>query len=460
MMKDKILWLKTFLELSESIAKRSSELFFRSIQIPRKTSWRDSFINEILDIADKQRVVYDEIMDLYAITIIKDIDDLLDKIEAEIAIINKMKEENTNQQKIFYVKLEDKRNKFLEALRNNNTDPWLCETEMKNNLKEYLESKTSNDYETKIKDYELEKKYKEYNNAFQNIVKNFLKIQSNFNEKLFEIVNIQNIEKKIMENYEEVYYDFQDNEASNHYEESEKENQVKEEAFKNEYKNIIDQIIVALSLEGKEFFSSAIHKSGIFKYKKGSKDWKVGFFVLTNSKFMHGFDVELILKNNLNLKAEYPNIIKRIYGNNNKKISYFFESHKSDSLNLKEEIELINLCEAIKKSTNYVDFKIYNFSFKTSEKAIRLDKEKYEISFTNKNTNSFTNFFLCNAIKIKAFILKDLYELYFGMIKKEEELISKIVELKEEEEVKIEKVVENSAVNWQSFDEENPWNDA
>ncbi|KAM0685771.1 hypothetical protein COBT_003015, partial [Conglomerata obtusa] len=96
--------------------------------------------------------------------------------------------------------------------------------------------------------------------------------------------------------------------------------------------------------------------------------------------------------------------------------------------------------------------------------------EKYEIVINGKNSNSFTNFFLSNSIKLKAFVLKDLFELYFALtnkiniVKNDDEIIknddSKI-EYKSED-VKDLNTYEMHKDNdktyiWDVIHEDNPW---
>ncbi|KAK1347697.1 hypothetical protein LUQ84_002961 [Hamiltosporidium tvaerminnensis] len=86
----------------------------------------------------------------------------------------------------------------------------------------------------------------------------------------------------------------------------------------------------------------------------------------------------------------------------------------------------------------------------------RINKQKYEIYLEFKKLSSFADLFISRNIKLRPFILKDAYDLYFG-------LSNSLVKTVKNEEIKEERNNGNEladvALKLEEYTEENPWID-
>ncbi|KAM0686317.1 hypothetical protein COBT_002464, partial [Conglomerata obtusa] len=373
--KEKIEWLKTFLDYNNQVSKRSAELLFRATQLPRKTCWQDPYIINLLEIIDKQRVIYDESSDLYEITILKDISELSDKINTELKKYEINKEALEFNLRNKYEILELKKKNLIDANKNNNADKWLCATEIKSCLKVYLDEKEKLEVDIRLKLHENDQLYKEYRQSYIKIVNNFVRIQNSFYGRLQDTIDKNVLENILNNENNDVFYDFDVciDENTNY-----KANITYEDEcinLFNEIKNILEKENVKFnSLFGK------ILKGGIYRFKKGpQKDYRVCFIVLTDSYYLHVFDFERLLQNIPNIKVTFKTLINRLLKKHSTRLSIFFDNTKIETLNYNEETELIKFVDAILKESQFSNCLYKNISFKINEKIIKLDKEKYEI---------------------------------------------------------------------------------
>lgn len=457
-MKEKLQWLQKFFEQTDTVCKNIAELLLNAINIPRKTSWQDPFMLNLIETTNKQRILFDELISFYNITIVNDISNLIENLDIDINYLLKEKEELEKELKSIFIKLEDKKEVYIEAIENRRIDPWLCSVQLKSILKDYLIEREKTNVKSKVKTECKLKKMDEFQNSYQNILINFNKIQQNFYEKILDTFD----NKHFL--CEEEYYDienYDEKSAINH-------------SFENEYRNVLDQIKEEIKVKCNHEIDNdeKILKYGIFKYRKPSKStWFPCLIVLSSNLFMHAFDLDIIVKNNENIRCKYQKLISRLYNSPIKRFTSLFDNPKYESLNFKEEMTLIELVEEIMTSQNYVNAIIQNFSFNMKDKVYKIDKEKYEIILDNKNTNSFVNFFVSHAIKIKSYILKDLYELYFAFSNHKCKKVENDLEKQEystEAKVKNNDISDNPIklteesnsdenIKWKDIQDNNPW---
>ncbi|EJW03617.1 hypothetical protein EDEG_02048 [Edhazardia aedis USNM 41457] len=465
-LKEKIEWIKAFLEHIELVSKRSGELLFRATQIPRKSSWKDPFILELLEYSDKQRVIYDELSHLYTITIMNDVNELTSQINEEFAAINEEREKFDKNTKELYTVLEAKRNSYIEALKGNKDDPWLKLADLRSAFNKYYIEKNRSNELFRAQSFESEKNHDYYKKKYENIVKNFFKIQSSHFMNLSSTIDYD-FENKLSELKDEIYYDF----PSQHEEKStESENEI--ERFEKDFKEILEQIYSSFGKKEDQISikKPVIIKCGIYKQKKGKNDWKPVFIVLSNKLFIHAFDMDVIMRKSPNLRARFSLLYKKLNDGSYKKFISFFDKPKSRGLNFNEELELKELSTAIISETDLISYHLPNISMNLNHWIVKLDKEKFEMIFSEKRVNTFTSIFINNTLRIKSFALKDLYELYFGIFDHNKILIdnsnieisdcnvvaNESVEKEKEENIEVPKPT-NVPDIWKSLDDHNPW---
>ncbi|KAM0678164.1 hypothetical protein BDAP_001178 [Binucleata daphniae] len=455
-LKEKIEWLKNFINTQYKGIEQTCNLYLEMTQQPRKAHWQDPCIFTLLEITDQKRIAYEEMKELLFITVVEDIQNLYENIKLELERVNnqKMLLEKMLLQK--QIDLNNSKNKYKEALQDKTKDIWLCSFELKACLKSYLSEKDKISVDCNLKTYEQTKTLKDYEEQYKKIIKNYVKIHNSSMVKLSETINYNSIQDTKGSILDEIDYDFGDEKVD----------------YTNETKNydkIYDELIAELQSEininEKAVYDNQIVKFGLYKIKKSQRgSYKPFLVIYTDSNHLHAFDLDLILQENINIKIKYQDIITKIKIINNTKFSFFFDTRKK-SLNFKEESELFNMIDEILKDTDFVAFKDPIASFSLASKNINIDKEKYEIVVTDKNAGTLKIFFAQNQIKIKSYILKDLFELFFKMTTylKIQQTTNKPIqkdkdELLNNEEAKIE-VIDNDKkdVMWDTIKDENPW---
>ncbi|KCZ77459.1 hypothetical protein H311_01528, partial [Anncaliia algerae PRA109] len=292
---------------------------------------------------------------------------------------------------------------------------------------------------------EYERRLDEYVNRYENIVKYFVEItKSHF----MDIASLYNCDS-IFNSSKFKFYDAKGNESIE--ENTGKKENLSEiffddtlESIKNELKN--DKFIK--KIEVKKYF--------ICKHK-GSGFYKLKFLVLTEYNFLHFFDL-------VNLEKKFPNytiLIKKLNEIPSNKFTSFILS-TDDSLTKKEESELKELTKLIYKDLSSFPICKSSSLFLTDKKT-RINRNKIELSIFEKSKNQILGLFPAKVIKVKGFIINDLYELLYYLEERvkrndsKEEIQNE--RINNEESITQESIMEvKEDVSLLNIEEDNPWN--
>lgn len=486
-LREKLIWLSQFLDLTGKSINLTSNNLLEAIQIPRNAIWKDEHILNIVEISNKHRILLDEKHALFQISILTDIKCFIDYMNEVFGDIHseyrhtEISLENLSQQ------IQNLKEKLENLQQSKNEDPWFYMCNIKKLVKLYDDQKEQVSFDIKRKMRCLNDEIDELNRRFCKIFENYCKIEESYHEKIYEIFrehktcycdNTDRTEAFFKKDIEENgflmsqkfdltvnQYDFIENENEIY------ENELSLETDKKKTNDLECIESIFPLLDGLPYNNNLDEyignmrelcpiKHGIFKFRKfKSSKWVNAFIVFTQSNFMHVFELNAITKTEHNLRVKHSSIISRL--SQTEKRKGFFNRVQIVGLNLNEENELKNLSNDIMEIFNHVDSLIY--SVKIGKEIPRLDKDYFEIIIEFKGIKSFTDIFFTKIIRIRAFLLTELYDLYSAITNKK----SFRLELNEKEiedvssNIKEDETVEKKLYDydWMKYEDNNPWNE-
>ncbi|TBU09039.1 hypothetical protein CWI36_0069p0030 [Hamiltosporidium magnivora] len=479
---EKLNWLKHFFEHTSVYVQRSADLLFRATQIPRDSSWHDSYILDLVESTDQKRKLCDELYKILDITIIKDINKIIEDVKE---LQTSMYKDSECINKVISVHLDyvnDKKKNHLNAWLDMKCDPWTTERELKSAISKFITEKEKVQMEVKSKVCKYAGVFEKINEEYNDLFLNFFKIFMNHHVSVGEVFERFVCVKR--KNFSETFYDFEESDTSKNSSESEElmhkecsrmfvvqkealegdcnfgaknnllfpyqENDRLTENIRLAFDAVIEEVSSEVYKIKQERISKdiKIRKYGIFRYKKGyGNEWKVSNVILTENDFLHAADFETILDLNQTLKDKYANFIKILLNVDSR-----------DFLGSNEQNETVceKICQDILKSDCFEKASLKGFPLNIKMMNFRINKQKYEIYLEFKKLSSFADLFISRNIKLRPFILKDAYDLYFG-------LSNSLVKTVKNEEIKEERNNGNElsevALKLEEYTEENPWID-
>ncbi|KRH93916.1 hypothetical protein M153_490000770 [Pseudoloma neurophilia] len=439
-LEEKIEWFISYLEHIMMTNNRSAEMYFRCTQIPRNTQWQDVNIINIVEAMDKSRETYEKFSQKYDETLIYECKELLQKVKTQICYINELQSSSSKSLQKYLADLAVCRKNHLDAWDTKETDVWFTEQALKFSLKMYLEKSEQWDMDLSKELQLIEKVFFEINEAFANCISSsqiFLKNQA------LILANIHNNTIIDQQKYKkDLFFDFPENETKL---------QLKIERTENKFVDEYDKMIDDLRSQNIDITKNiGIKMYGIFKIKKGY-DTKLALVVITETRFLHAFDLENIVLES-KMSDEHRNMFKKLQ---EKKKGPSFFSFKNEIVDKTEENALYDLKEAALDCLNVKNHSLKGFPFEIKNKLLRFDKNRKEITITEKKSTTLRSLFLSNYVKIKCFIDKDIFELFCVLCKKIPEIQEEAEKTKETEEPQVEEEPVES-VSEQS-DDDNPW---
>ncbi|KCZ74069.1 hypothetical protein H311_04969, partial [Anncaliia algerae PRA109] len=130
-LKQRLEWLRSFATYISNITKRSADLYFRSTEIPRDSGWRDDFIYELVEIADKSRKICDEVSEKIEKNIVENLTENEMEISKLIVLMKKEIKNNVEEEDGLYLELKNKKDAHRAVWNSPERDPWLSEFELK-----------------------------------------------------------------------------------------------------------------------------------------------------------------------------------------------------------------------------------------------------------------------------------------------------------------------------------------
>ncbi|KAG5858895.1 DUF5098 domain-containing protein [Encephalitozoon hellem] len=442
MLKCKCVYLKSYLEHIITVSKRSSDLLFRALQIPRDTAWNDPLLMHCIEMSEKQRAVFDEAGVLYAETLFKELDGLITTIVNDIRTIEEEVRAISEKPAEGLKELRAARNKHMEAWTHGKHDPWLTELGLKRAVKKVLLMDDEANHLMHSKIGVFATSLQGAGERFKETLMSFVRIQRQKYQKLRDSADVE------MKGYDEIdrFFDTVS--------ESPKEIRVeikKEEKLKEKVDSSFETFVEGISKEliGKGITvrkNLEVSKSSVCKVKKGyTGDWITAYVVVTSTGYAHFFDIWGLLNEAEDLK----NAVERLNGGAGKGLISIFDANKPKS----EPGEDRMVFEVNARIGELVEtFSSPVTSIYLNDNTYELDRERRQISVCNKHQNGFASFFGVSEVKIKLFTLSNAIEI-FHAFKNRNLPEENVVDFSESPENMIDEGIGFKVL----LQEENPW---
>lgn len=442
-LEEKIVWFISYLEHVTMINSRTAEIYFRCTQVPRNTRWQDVNIINIVDAMDKTRESCEKFTKTCEDTLTIECDEILQRVKAQICYLSEL-EINFNVSLEKYLEdLMECRKNHLNAWEKQDKDVWFTEHALKFSLKKYIEKSEQWDDDLKKELVLLDRSLFEIGETFVGIINSSQVLLKNQNLILANIHHQTIIEQRRFQ--KDYFFDFPENEEVD---------QVKyEEKRKIKFEDEFDQMINDLRSNNENITKEiGTRKYGIFKVKKGY-DTKLALVIVTETRYVHAFDIESVIIDQ-KISDEQKITLKKL--NDLKKGSSFF-SFKNEMI---DQDDVDNLLDFRDYVYNHLDVRkhcLKGFPFRVKNKLVRFEKSRKEITITEKKQATFKSLFISNCVKIKSFVEKDIFELFWAVCNKTSEIKYESSESRESLEpinkIEVENPIENSTEN----DDDNPW---
>lgn len=439
LLEEKISWFISYADHIIMVNQRSSELFFRCTEIPRNTRWQDVNIINLVEAMDKSRALFEKSSKSFENLSIIECREILKRVQEQIKYLTNLEEKFGESLKKFLEDLMLRRKNHLESWENKSTDVWLTENALKCSLKNYLKETEQWDNNLKKELFLIEKSLYEIGDQFTEIITTSQLIQKNHHIHISNINHQTMIEQqKFRKDY---FFDFPENENTD----MQQFNERRKIKFEDEFDMLINDLRSKNENITKDI---SIRKFGIYRVKRGY-DIKIALIIITETRYIHAYDVESII-HRLEIPEDQKILIRKL--NELKKGASFF-SNKSDYLCMNEEKNFSDLTCLLFDELDVRKNTLKGFPFFTKDKFARLDKERKEIIINDNKTPSIKSLFISNNIKIKAFIARDAFELFYAFCKKSIPLGQKDQEIFSSPESNL----QNNPSEIMYEVEENPW---
>ncbi|ELQ75661.1 hypothetical protein THOM_1333 [Trachipleistophora hominis] len=437
---EKVGWILSFLDHVTTISRRTAELYFRCTQIPRNTRWQDVSIINMVEMMDKSRNSFDELTRMYEITVVVECKAILKKLEDKINELNGLEDRFNKALQKYLDDLMVCRQNHLEAWSNGTADTWLTEKELKKALKKYLNENETWNENLKKEILVYDKELHSISNKYREIIATSLNIQRNHYKSLLMcgeevLIDEQRFKK-------DFFFDFPENEDCSIGNKEEKS----ETKFEDAYEEIMNDMRSRNSEITRDI---SVKKFGIFRVRR-NYDIKHALVIVTETQFIHAYDLDSITLY-LELSDEHKALLKKL-NDYNRGISFFFG--KNEFLNTTEEKQLATFSGYIFNNLNVSRGMLKGFPMTIKDKLIKLDKDKKELIITARKSPMLKNFFVSNTVKIKSFVLRDAYELFFSFCKTVEKKGSS-----DAKDIETTEVVPSDSKIINYKEDENPWID-
>lgn len=436
-LEEKILWFVEYLEHIAMANTRTAEIYFRCTQIPRNTCWQDVNIINIVDAIDKTRETCEKFTKTCEETLLVECNDLLQRVKQQITYLSQLEANFSNSIKRYSEELVICQESHETAWEKQDKDIWMTERSLKYALKQYLKKSDQWDSDLKKELLLVDKSLLEIGEAFVNCMNSSQFLQKNLHHILGNVHHQTIIDQQKYQ--KDHFFDFPEQA------DEKKTEEIQRNKFDDEFDKIINEMRINNSNIKKNV---SIRKHGIFKVKKGYET-KIALVIITETRFVHAFDIESMVSDR-NLSANHMATIKKL--NDLKKGGSFF-TFKSEVIDKDEEEDLLDLRDFIFESLDVKKYCIKGFPFRIRNKLVRFEKNRKEITITEKKTPSIKDFLFSNHVKIKSFLDKDLFELFYALCTKLPEIIDES-ESRESPEIPKKEEMEDSVPQ---EEEDNPW---
>lgn len=402
MLKCKCVYLKSYLEHIITVSKRSSDLLFRALQIPRDTAWNDPLLMHCIEMSERQRTVFDEAGLLYGETLFKELDGLIATIASDMRMIDEEVKTISEKPAEGLKELRIARNKHMEAWTYGKHDPWLTELGLKRAVKKVLLMDDEANYVMYDKIGGFAASLQGAGERFKEALLSLVRIQKQKYQKLRDSTDVE------IKGYGEIdkFFDTVS--------ESPKEMKAgvkKEEKLKEKVDSSFETFVEGISKEliGKGITvrkNLEVVRSSICRVKKGyTGDWITAYAAITSTGYGHFFDISGLLNETEDLR----NTVERLNGGAGKSLISIFDSGKHK----KEPGEDRMVFEVNSKVGEMIEILPSPvISIYLNDNTYELDRERRQISVSNRNQNGFASFFGVSEVKIRLFTLSNAIEIF------------------------------------------------
>ncbi|AFN82388.1 hypothetical protein EROM_010430 [Encephalitozoon romaleae SJ-2008] len=442
MLKCKCVYLKSYLEHIIIVSKRSSDLLFRALQIPQDTAWNDPLLMHCIEMSERQRAVFDEAGLLYGETLFKELDGLIATIVSDIRMIDEEVKRVSEKPAEGLKELRIARNKHMEAWTYGKHDPWLTELGLKRAVKKVLLMDDEANHVMYDKIGGFAESLQGAGERFKEALLSLVRIQRQKYQKLRDSTDVE------IKGYDEIdrFFDTVSESPKEMKAEVNKEEKLKEKVDSS-FETFVEGISKELIGKGITVRKNLeVVRSSICKVKKGyTGDWVTAYLTITSTGYGHFFDISGLLNETEDLR----NIVERLNGGVGKSLISIFDAgkHKKEPGEDRMVFEVNSKVGEMIETLSSPVISIY-----LNDNTYELDRERRQISASNRHQNGFASFFGVSEVKIKLFTLSNAIEIFhaFKDRNQPEESIDDFSESPE-------KVLDEGIGLKVLLQEENPW---
>lgn len=435
----KCMYFRNYLEHAVAISKRSSDLLFRALQIPRDTSWNDPLLNHCVEAGERQRALFDEMSVSYNKTLFKELDKLNALIISETRFIDEEMKLISEKPAASLKELKEARNRHINAWMSNRQDPWLTEFVLKRAIREVLlrDEEANRMMISKVDSFSTS--LRSATDRFSEILSIFMRIQK---QTHFDLGDSMNIEKKCSE--VDSFFDAASESPKEH-----KGEEISDEKMKEKIEVSFDTFVEGISRELSDKNITVrknleVVKSCVCRTKRGyTGDWIMTYMLVTSTNYAHFIDISA----SLNKLKESKRVIDR-FKSISKGFGAMFDTGKSKNEFGDEGITEIN--GNIMSEIETLIPSIF-FSIRLSSNAYEIDRERSLVFIYDKQQNGLATLFGINGMKVKFPTLSSAWEMFSAL--KNERVVAESPEAKKDEVRAVEGNKEFRVV----LQEDNPW---
>ncbi|ADM10915.1 uncharacterized protein Eint_010520 [Encephalitozoon intestinalis ATCC 50506] len=401
-LKCKCVYLKSYLEHIVTVAKRSSDLLFRALQIPRDIEWNDLLLTHCIEMSERQRAVFDEAGVFYGETLFKELDGLIATIVNDMKMIDEEVKAISERPAEGLKELRIARNRHMEAWTHGKHDPWLTELGLKKAVKKVLlmDDEANNVMYGKVGGFNMS--LQSAADRFKETLLSLMRIQKQKYQKLRDSVDMETKRCEEMDRF----FDTISESPKEVRGEAKKDEKLKEKVDAS-FETFVEEISKELSGKGITVRKNLeIVKSSICKVKKGyTGDWIVAYLGVTSTGYAHFFDVSGLLNEAEGLK----NIINNLNNSTSKGFISMFDGSKPRKESGEDRM-IFEINTRIGETVETLSSPVVSINL--NDNTYELDRERKQISVSSKHQNGFASFFGVCEVKIKLFSLSNAIEIF------------------------------------------------
>ncbi|KAM0672306.1 hypothetical protein CWI42_010530 [Ordospora colligata] len=440
--KSKCVYFKGYLEHAIQASRRASEILFRVIQIPRDIQWNDALLTQCVEMCEKQQVVLDDFCALCGNTVMKELEELVSRIDSGIRSIEEEMQMVYEKSVESLKKLREAKDKHVDAWVSGKHDPWITESELRIAIKKVLISDNEACSAIRMKMDRFNALLQDVSGEFRSLVTRFAQKQKQMYTDLASITYIDLDMHTSVEKFFDAKSDLiQEVKLENN-------NNLKiNDKIEDSFETLIEGMSKELSVRNIVVRKSiAVVNASLCKIKKGySGDWMQAYMVVTSTKHVHFLEVYALIEEFMHEKDKRKLLLC---------INQLEDASISECERAVFEINDVMSKELARCRLNPV------ISLKSCENVYELVKEKKTIMINRKRQSGFASFFGICELKVRFFTLSSALEMDHALNTNAEVLVEDDIytasDLKIEEEC-LNVDVHNEVEFRILLKEENPW---